>query len=145
MDISTKTRYGLRSVVYLGLKYTTEKVSLKEISENENISKRYLEQIFAVLKSGGIVSSVKGTKGGYFLSRKPSEITVGEVIKLLEGNLSVVDESEIKSYGLQDLEYTIINNVWKKVNLAIDDVVSNITIQDIINSYNSSSQIMYYI
>jgi len=145
MDISTKTRYGLRAVLYLGLKYSTDKVSLKEISDTEDISKRYLEQIFAVLKNGGIVNSIKGTKGGYFLSKNPSEITVGEVIRLLEGSLEVVDNDEIKKYSTQDIEYTVINKVWNKINIAIEKVVDEITIQDILNDHINSSQIMFYI
>ncbi|WP_113676152.1 RrF2 family transcriptional regulator [Vallitalea guaymasensis] len=143
MNISNKTRYGLRSVVYLGINYEKENISIKEISDKEGISKRYLEQIFAELKKGGIINSTKGTKGGYFLTTKPSEITVSSIIKLLEGNLNVIQE--IDDYNIEDLEYTIVNKVWNKMSQALIDAVDSITIEDIINDYNSLSRNMFYI
>lgn len=143
MNISNKTRYGLRSVVYLGINYEKENISIKEISDKEGISKRYLEQIFAELKKGGIINSTKGTKGGYFLTTKPSEITVSSIIKLLEGNLNVIQE--IDDYNIEDLEYTIVNKVWNKMSQALIDEVDSITIEDIINDYNSLSRNMFYI
>lgn len=143
MNISNKTRYGLRSVVYLGINYEKENISIKEISDKEGISKRYLEQIFAELKKGGIINSTKGTKGGYFLTTKPSEITVSGIIKLLEGNLNVIQE--IDYYNIEDLEYTIVNKVWNKMSQALIDAVDSITIEDIINDYNSLSRNMFYI
>ncbi len=143
MNVSNKSRYGLRSVIYLGINYEKENVSIKEISEKENISKRYLEQIFAELKKGGIINSIKGTKGGYFLAKKPSDITVGNVINLLEGTLSVIDEQE--QFQVEDLEYTVINTVWNKMSDAIGAVVEEITIEDIIHDYISLSQGMFYI
>lgn len=143
MNISNKSRYGLRSVIYLGINYEKENVSIKEISEKENISKRYLEQIFAELKKGGIINSIKGTKGGYFLAKKPSDITVGTVIHLLEGTLSVIDGQE--QYQVEDLEYTVINKVWNKMSDAIGAVVEEITIEDIIHDYINLSQGMFYI
>ncbi|QUH30732.1 RrF2 family transcriptional regulator [Vallitalea guaymasensis] len=143
MNISNKTRYGLRSVVYLGINYEKENISIKEISDKEGISKRYLEQIFAELKKGGIINSTKGTKGGYFLTTKPSEITVSGIIKLLEGNLNVIQE--IDDYNIEDLEYTIVNKVWNKMSQALIDAVDSITIEDIINDYNSLSRNMFYI
>ncbi|GMQ62622.1 RrF2 family transcriptional regulator [Vallitalea maricola] len=143
MNISNKTRYGLRSVVYLGINYEKENISIKEISDKEGISKRYLEQIFAELKKGGIINSTKGTKGGYFLTTKPSDITVSSIIKLLEGNLDVIQE--IDNYNIEDLEYTIVNKVWNKMSQALIDVVKSITIEDIINDYNSLSRNMFYI
>lgn len=143
MNISTKSRYGLKAVLYLAMRYSCDKVSVKEISEEEDISKRYLEQIFAVLKNGGIISSIKGTKGGYFLSRKPSEITVGEVLRLLEGDLTVIETSE--NFDASNIEYTINNKVWQKINKAISEVVDEITLQDIINDYIQISQGMFYI
>ncbi|GKX29095.1 Rrf2 family transcriptional regulator [Vallitalea longa] len=143
MNISNKSRYGLRAVVYLGINYQKENVSLKEISDKENISKRYLEQIFAELKKGGIINSTKGTKGGYFLTRKTSDITVKSIIELFEGNLEVVEKTD--NYNIEDLEYTIINKVWNKMSDALVEVIDNINIEDIINDYNSLSRSMFYI
>lgn len=145
MNISTKSRYGLKAVVYLGLKYSLENVSIKEISDKEQISKRYLEQIFSQLKKGGIVKSTKGTKGGYSLSKKPSEISVGDVLRLLEGNLEVVENDENTGSRVEDIDFTIMKNVWEKMNTAIKSVADEMTIEDLINDYNRNNQVMFYI
>ena len=144
MNISNKSRYGLRAVVYLGMQYKTENISIKEISDKEGISKRYLEQIFAELKKGGIINSLKGTKGGYFLAQPPSEITVGSILRLLEGSLNVIENNEL-NYNIEDLEYTVINTVWDKMSAALINIVDNITIESIINEYNQTSSGMFYI
>jgi Rrf2 family protein len=143
MNISNKTRYGLRSVVYLGINYEKENISIKEISDKEGISKRYLEQIFSELKKGGIINSTKGTKGGYYLTKKPSKITVNSIIGLLEGNLNVIQETD--DYNIEDLEYTIMNKVWNRMSQALNDIGDNITIEDIINDYTLLSRNMFYI
>lgn len=143
MNISNKSRYGLRAIIYLGINYDKENISIGEISEKEGISKRYLEQIFSQLKKGKVINSIKGTKGGYFLAKNPSEITVGSVLRLLEGDLNVIEND--KSYNIEDIEYTVINKVWNNMTSAVIEVVDNITIKDVIDDYNSLSQGMFYI
>ena len=142
MNISNKTRYGLRAVIYLGLKYNKESISIKEISMKENISKRYLEQIFAELKKGGIIKSIKGTKGGYFLTKDPSEISIGNVLRLLEGELSIVENSNVE-LKVENIEHTLQNTVWNRINYAIIDIVDSITIGNIIEKHNNTN--MFYI
>lgn len=143
MNISNKCRYALRAMVYLGINYEKDNISIGEISDREKISKRYLEQIFSQLKSGGLINSTKGTKGGYFLSKKPSEITVGNIVRLFEGSLNIIESDN--DYNVEDIEYTIENKVWNKMTNAITDVADNITIEDIINDYNALCQGMFYI
>ncbi|MCT4599017.1 MAG: Rrf2 family transcriptional regulator [Vallitalea sp.] len=143
MNISNKSRYGLRAIIYLGINYEKENVSIGEISQKEGISKRYLEQIFSQLKKGGVINSIKGTKGGYFLAKNPSKITVGNVLRLLEGDLNIIEND--KNYSIEDIEYTVINKVWNNMTNAVLEVVDNITIKDIINDYNNLCQGMFYI
>lgn len=144
MNISNRSRYGLRAIVYIASK-RDEKVSIKEISEKEDIPKRYLEQIFAELKKGDIIKSIKGTKGGYFLSNTAKETTVGQVLRILEGTLDVLEGGMKELNEVEGIEYTLINQVWNKMSDALYEVVDHITIADIIEKYNETNQIMYYI
>lgn len=91
MKLSTKTRYGLRIMVDLAAKNTDQPVHLSEIAKRQGLSDKYLEQIIAVLKSAGLVISVRGAKGGYFLSRSASEITALDIVESLEGKINLVD------------------------------------------------------
>lgn len=89
MKFSTKTSYGLRAVIRLAKSHGGEQVSLPLIAKSENISLKYLERMFSSLKEAKIVKSEKGASGGYKLTRKPSEISVLDIIEALEGDLSL--------------------------------------------------------
>ena len=96
MKFSTRTTYGLRSMIRLAGGYGKENISLASIAREENISPKYLERLFARLKKEKLITSEKGSTGGYSLARDPKEITVFEIVKTLEGNMSpfhCLDES----------------------------------------------------
>ncbi|MFB6290114.1 MAG: Rrf2 family transcriptional regulator [Candidatus Bipolaricaulia bacterium] len=91
MQLSTKSRYGLRAMVELALNYGEGPVSVREISENQEISYKYLEHIVSHLKKKGFLRSVRGAGGGYELKKNPEEITSLQIIQALEGTLAPVD------------------------------------------------------
>ena len=91
MKLSTKGRYGLRALIDLALYSETEPVSINTIAERQGLSERYLEQLMALLKKNGIVKSIRGASGGYSLAKPASEISVGDILRALEGNLEPVD------------------------------------------------------
>jgi Rrf2 family protein len=90
MRISTKGRYALRLMLDLAINNTGEPVSLKDIARRQEISDKYLEQIISVLNKAGYVKSIRGAQGGYILTRKPEEYTVGMILRLTEGSLAPV-------------------------------------------------------
>ena len=143
MKVSTKGRYGLRAIIDLSLNSNGDYVSLISIAERQNISKNYLEQVFSALRKTGIVKSVKGSQGGYLLNGKTSDIKVGDVLKALEGDLSVVkDEENINN----KIERCIKKNLWDKIDEQVFKVIDNITLEDLINEYNKGNDsLMYYI
>lgn len=143
MKVSTKGRYGLRAIIDLSLNSNGDYVSLISIAERQNISKNYLEQVFSALRKTGIVKSVKGSQGGYLLNGKTSEIKVGDVLRALEGDLSVVkDEENINN----KIERCIKKNLWDKIDEQVFKVIDNITLEDLINEYNKGNDsLMYYI
>ena len=91
MKLSMKSRYGLRALIDLSVNSKNEQVALGGIAERNNISPQYLEQVFASLRKAGIVKSIKGSQGGYFLNKPAEQITISEVIEAL-----VIIESRLK-------------------------------------------------
>ena len=85
MKISTKGRYGIKALIDLVMNSENESVTLKTISKRQNISERYLEQIFSALRKSGIIIGRKGAQGGYTLAKDPKEITISEILRVLEG------------------------------------------------------------
>ena len=85
MKLSTRARYGLKALVDLGLHCETEAVSIQSIAARQGLSDSYLEQLMAKLKKAGLVTSIRGASGGYYLAKPASEISVGDILRALEG------------------------------------------------------------
>jgi len=136
MKISTKGRYGLLLMVDLGMAVNDHPVSLKSVAERKRLSDHYLEQLIAPLRNAGLVRSVRGAYGGYLLSRPAAQITAGEVLRILEGPVAVVDES---GDGL-DL-------FWERLRTSIEEVMDSTTIADLIEMWGKTdgSALMFYI
>lgn len=148
MLISTKGRYGLRAMVDLAVSSNNEHVALNSIAERQNISANYLEQVFALLKKAGLVKSVKGSQGGYILADKPANISVGIILRALEGDLSIFDKKEENKTIDNTIESCLKSNVWDKLNENINQTVDSITLDDLVNEYkrlNINLSLMAYI
>lgn len=147
MKLSTKGRYGLRSMIDLTLNSKGEQVALYSIAERQNISVSYLEQVFSILRKAGLVNSIKGAQGGYMLADKPENITVGRVLRVLEGNLSIVDYTSDEE-DQKSIEHCLKVNVWQKIDESINAVVDNLTLKDLVEEYekmNHNENLMFYI
>lgn len=131
MKISTKGRYALRMAVYLAKHQCDEYVSLKEIADRENISKKYLEQIVPMLNRAGLLRTTRGNKGGYLLTKKADEITVGDILRATEGNLAPIAclEYEVNDCPRKSECSTLY--VWEELYKHITDYLDGITIQSI--------------
>lgn len=148
MKISTKGRYGLRAMVDLAVYSAGDHISLKSIAERQNISEGYLEQVFSTLRKAGLINSIKGAQGGYALADNTADITVGAVLRALEGNLSVIDEKSFEEKTKDEIEDCIREKVWSIINASIDDVIDNITLEDLMDEYKkmgNKEAPMYYI
>ncbi|RXI46946.1 Rrf2 family transcriptional regulator [Clostridium tetani] len=145
MQISTKGRYGLKAMVNIGVYSSLESVTKKSISEMEDISEKYLEQILSVLKKNGLINSKKGPQGGYTLARNDNEITVGDILRTLEGELEVVNLEEYNDGNIMEL--CLKRNVWNKLNKEINTLVDSITLEELIQEYKGYKNpgYMYYI
>lgn len=139
MKISTKGRYGLTIVVELGCKYGEGPVPLRKIAEEQKLSEAYLEQLIPPLRNNGIVKSVRGAYGGYMLAKAPTEITAGDVIRILEGPIQLVEGLEGSDIPQQEL--------WKRMGDAVRAVLDTTTIQDLMESGEMANRdsYMFYI
>ena len=129
---SSKAHYGLRAMVELAQTYGSGPVALAEIAHAENISLRYLEQLIAKLRHAGLVKATRGVQGGYQLGAAPTSITVGEVLRALEGPISTAQcASEVESESCTREAVCSSREVWRKVRQAITEVLDSITLADL--------------
>lgn len=139
MKISTKGRYALRLMIDLALNGGEKPVSLKDVANRQGISDKYLEQIISVLNKAGYVRSIRGAQGGYLLKRDPEEYTVGMILRLTEGSLAPVACIEDDQIVCERQDACVTSIVWKKINDAVNDVVDNITLQDLCDWQNEKN------
>ena len=138
--LSTKGRYGLKMMLELALKYGEGTMSLKDIAKKQELSETYLEQLIAHLRKASLVVSVRGAQGGYELSREPAKITVGEIIRTLEGPLA---PSECIIEGEPECsraEYCATRTIWERISKVINDEIDSITLQDMVNDYYNKNK-----
>lgn len=139
MKISTKGRYALRTMIDLAMNDTGENISIKAIAARQGISIKYLEQIISTLNKAGYVKSERGANGGYRLTKKPEEYTVGMILRLTEGSLAITTCTQDEQNLCERYGCCTTVKVWEKINKAISDVVDNITIADLAADEQSST------
>lgn len=133
MKLSTKGRYGVKAMVELAINYGDVPLSIKTISKRQNISEYYLEQLFSPLRKAKLITSIRGAQGGYVLSREPKEITVADVMYVLEGPIEIAEC--IDGASCDNLDCCATRLLWAKIKNSIDDVMKSVTLQDIVDDY----------
>src|SRR5436305_3317445 len=134
MKLSVRGEYALRALLVLGLHYDEPLVRIQAISDEQNIPKRFLEQILNDLKSAGIVRSKRGVAGGYRLARRPDQITLASIVRHIEGALapvSCVSERFYEKCSCPDESRCAIRNVMKEIREAVVKIAERVTIADL--------------
>ena len=132
MKLSTKGRYGLRAMVDLAVYSEKESVSISCIAQRENISESYLEQLAGKLKKAGLIKSTRGAQGGYRLAKPAAEISVGDILRALEGELGAVDCQGLKPEGgCESSDFCVTKLVWQRINDSIAKAVDEITLEEL--------------
>ena len=133
MKISTKGRYALRLMLDLAI-HTAEggRVSIRAVAQRQQISEKYLEQIITQLSRAGLVKSARGAQGGYMLAKQPQEYTVGEILRLLEGDLAPVACVDDTKDACTRADECVTMEVWREIKDAVNKVVDNITLADLV-------------
>lgn len=135
MNLSTKGRYGLRAMCELASASGDEPMSLSRIAEKQNLSLRYLEQLFHQLKKQGLVRSTRGVKGGYFLARPPAEITAGEIIRALDGDFAPVACAD-DCVACGDPNTCVTRPLWAELHDTVHELMNNKTLEELIKKEN---------
>ena len=136
MKISTKGRYALRLMLDIAMNDTGQPVPVKDIAGRQDISEKYLEQIISMLNKAQFVKSIRGAQGGYLLTRTPSEYTVGMILRLAEGSIAPVFCVDVDAEGCDKKGVCVSAMLWQKMNDAVNEVVDNTTLQDLVDWQN---------
>lgn len=133
MRISTKGRYALQIMIDLAQHYSEDYISLKDVSERQGVSLKYLEAIAATLNKGGFITSLRGKSGGYRLTKAPAEYTVGSVLKLAEGSLAPVSCLYGGGETCERSEICFTLPMWQELDRLVDNYLESITIKDLLD------------
>jgi len=130
MRISTRTRYGLRLMIYLSLNYSKGYAFLKDVAKSEAISEKYLSLIVIPLKAAGMLTTIRGVHGGYILSKHPSEISAREIVEILEGDLSLVECSKDDAYCKKS-KNCVTHDIWSGLSEKIADYLNCFNLEEL--------------
>lgn len=142
MRLTTRSRYGLKICLVLGLDYNDKApnyISIPEIADKCGYTPKYVEKIMRHLKKAKIVDSIKGVSGGYSLSRLPEKLSLGEIIRALENDLMFID---CVNKDCKNKSYCPTHDVWRKLYIGINDLLNEMKLQDIIEDYKVNGGIL---
>ena len=140
MKLSTRGRYGLRALIDLAVNSETESVSISSIALRQGLSEAYLEQLMAKLKKAGLVVSMRGAQGGYKLARPAKQISVGDVLRALEGNLDAVQCAGLSEEGCQGAQLCVSKYVWQRINESIARTVDEIKLDTLVEESREAQE-----
>jgi Rrf2 family protein len=143
MRISTKGRYSLEALLYMALLPKDEYASTRAIAEHTDISDGYLEQLFIPLRKAGIIHGIRGPQGGYRFNKPLYEITVGDVLRSVEGSLELVECVNSKKCPTEN--QCISRHTWSELYQEISNCVDSITLQDLVEAYHALDKLEYAI
>lgn len=131
MKVSTRGRYALRLMLDLAMHDTGEYIKIRQVAQRQEVSEKYLEQIITILNKAGFVRSARGARGGYRLAHPAKDYTVGMILRVTEGSLAPVGCVEEGGEECTRIGKCATLMVWKRLNEAVNSVVDNITLEDI--------------
>ncbi len=138
MKLSTRGRYSTRLMLELALRHNNGPVLLKDISTAQEISLKYLGQLIIPLKVAGLIKSTRGSHGGYFLSRDPDKIILGDILFAVEGPLNITECIESPDICTRS-EKCVTRDIWKKASSQFHDTVNSITLRDMVKSHKEKN------
>lgn len=144
MKLSSRTRYGMRAILELALEYGNAPLQIKTIAQREDISNKYLEQLIAMLKSAGLVRSIRGPRGGYLLAKPPAEIQLKDVFTTLEGPMISAECIEHPEFCPRCMD-CVTRDIWQDLQNAINGVLESVTLADLVEKTKSSKENNYHI
>ncbi len=139
--MSTRGRYGLRAIIDMAIHQEQGPVSLREIASRQNLSENYLEHLVASLRRGNLLNSVRGPMGGYYLARNPDSITLGEIIRILEGPIAPVECSLSQEEKCASPEDCFVHRLWQNLSREVNEIFDKRTLGDLLEDAHSYKNI----
>lgn len=136
LRLSTKGQYGVRAMFEISCNFDKGPITIKEISERQALSVSYLEQILNTLRRDGIIKSVKGPGGGYMLSREPGDISIGLILRVLEGPVAITSCLDPRE-GCIRIEGCVTHLLWKELGKKIERFLDDMTLKDLLEGNKS--------
>ncbi|MDR0585485.1 MAG: Rrf2 family transcriptional regulator [Treponema sp.] len=143
MRISTKGRYSLEALLYMAMLPNGQYVSTRGIAEYTGLSEGYLEQLFIPLRHAGIIQGMRGPKGGYLLGRPPEKISVGDILRVMEGSLEPTECVNSRDCPVVDI--CASRHTWSELYKEISGCVDSINLRDLVEAYEHMDQMEYAI
>lgn len=144
MKITYRTDYALKAIMDLAQRYERESTTIRDLSLRIDAPVKFLEQVLVDLKKGGFVKSRRGNVGGYALAKSPAEITVGEVVRFLDGSVEPI-ACVVEGYSnCADKGKCVLNRLWAKVTRATADIIDNVTFEQLVMQSNAEQQALTY-
>jgi len=140
LKLSTRGRYGIKAMVDLAVKYGKGPVSASSLASLQGVSLPYLEQLIASLRRAKLIDSVRGAQGGYTLAREPSSITVGEILRALEGSTTLIDCVGYENSNCDNACTCSARPLWLKLQNGINTVLNETTIKDMADDYTKQKR-----
>ncbi|ACK72518.1 transcriptional regulator, BadM/Rrf2 family [Gloeothece citriformis PCC 7424] len=143
LNLPSKVEYALLALLEMASQsHLKHPLTVNEITAKQPIPERYLEQILATLRRGGLLKSQRGSKGGYVLAREPQDITLLEIVSIIEGNRQVKENTDLST-----VEMKLIQDSWHQANQAAQSILEQYTLLDLCKQRESYLQqgLMYYI
>lgn len=144
MKVTYKGDYALKAVLDLALHYEKELVTSHDLAKRIDAPIKFLEQVLLELRKGGIVVSRRGNIGGYFLAKSPSQITVGDVIRLIDGPIEPISCARDGYSKCADINKCVFRNIWQRVSQATSDIIDHVTFEDLVSQVNAGQQVLAY-
>lgn len=139
MKISTRGQYGIRAMLELAIRYPKRPVLLKDIASCQEIPTSYLENLMVNLRTAGLVGTMRGMHGGYYLARPPAEVRLSQIIAALEGSVAPVECVDYPSY-CHRAESCVARDIWREVKQAIESVLESITLEELAHRHEEKKR-----
>lgn len=144
MRVTYKGDYALKALLDLALHYEQGLSTINDVAKHIDAPVKFLEQVLLDLKKGGFVESKRGNVGGYQLARDPAEITLGQVIRCIDGPIEPIGCVEKGYSNCSDLNRCVFKEIWQKVSHATSDIIDNVTFDGLRQQASSSSKVLTY-
>ena len=144
MKITYKDDYALKAILDLALHYNVELVTTQDMAKRIDAPSKFLEQVLLELKKGGLIESRRGNIGGYKLSKAPGRITVGDVVRLIDGDIGPISCVKDRYSNCAEIHRCVFKGIWQRVSHATSEIIDNVTFEELASQIKAGQEELDY-